>query len=391
MAAADGSGITARFDITAIDPSTLPEPVYATGIKLTEKEVTLLIGEETRIGVTIEPANYTESIMVELMEGDISVAEVREEWDWNTNRTSIYIRSDQMMGQAGDVKYVIRPNAADWEKLNAMGIWEEPRDTLTIHIINPIIFAEASPEDINVTYHVTDINDKTCEVYSDFNEMMPEPDPELNETFVTPAVDISATGLLTIPARANGYWVTNVRERAFQKCSGLTEIEFSEGIATIGDFACYRRLSSLQRVTLPSTIEELGMYCFAGSYSDYSGPTGAHSNLREVNIKSFTPPTGLNGNLIDWSSAFDCIAEDAVLYVPTGALEAYNTTPWTEWFSRIEEKAFFEDQDGLKDLRDSKDLKDLKTTWFDLSGRKLGGKPTRAGLYIQNGKKLVVK
>ena len=221
--------------------------------------------------------------------------------------------------------------------------------------------------------------------------MMPEPDPELNETFVTPAVDLSATGLLTIPARANGYWVTNVRERAFQKCSGLTEIEFSEGIATIGDFACYRRLSSLQRVTLPSTIEELGMYCFAGSYSDYSSPTGAHSNLREVNIKSFTPPTGLNGNLIDWSSAFDCIAEDAVLYVPAGALEAYNTTPWTEWFSRIEEKAFFEDQDGLKDLRDSKDIKDLKPSWFDLSGRKLGSKPAKPGLYIQNGKKLVVK
>ena len=385
----DGSNIKRSCWIQAFDPSSQEESIYATGIKLEQKEVTLLVGSETRVGVTIEPANYTESIMVELMEGDISVAEVREEWDWNTNRTSIYIRSDQMMGQAGDVKYVIRPNAADWEKLNAMGIWEEPKDTLTIHIINPIIFAEASPEDINVTYHVTDINDKTCEVYSDFNEMMPEPDPELNETFVTPAVDISATGLLTIPARANGYWVTNVRERAFQKCSGLTEIEFSEGIATIGDFACYRRLSSLQRVTLPSTIEELGMYCFAGSYSDYSGPTGAHSNLREVNIKAFTPPTGLNGNSIDWSSAFDCIAEDAVLYVPVGALEAYNTTPWTEWFSRIEEKAFFEDQDGLKDLRDSKDLKEH--SWFDLSGRKLGSKPAKPGLYIQNGRKFVIK
>lgn len=392
MAAADGSGITARFDITAIDPSTLPEPVYATGIKLTEKEVTLLIGEETRVGVTIEPANYTESIMVELMEGDISVAEVREEWDWNTNRTNIYIRSDQMMGQAGDVKYVIRPNAADWEKLNAMGIWEEPADTLTIHVITPIVFAAASPEDISVTYHVTDINDKTCEVYSDFNEMMPEPDPELNETFVTPAVAETAIGKLTVPARANGYWVTSVRERAFQKCSGLTEIEFSEGITSIGDYACYRRLNSLERVTLPSTIEELGMYCFSTHPSDYQSVGGStRNNIHEVNIKAFMPPIGVRGSNIAYTYAFEYVADDAVLYVPTGALENYNTEPWTDWFSRIEEKQFFEDQDDIIEIKNEELRIKNGGAIYDLSGRKIGSKPTKPGLYIQNGKKMVVK
>ena len=387
----DGSRITARQSITAIDPSTLPEPVYATGISITEKEVTLMRGEEARIGVTIEPANYTENVMMEPLEGDISIAEVREEWDWSTNQTSIYIRSQEWSEQFGDMKWVIRPSAVDWEKLNAMGIWEEPRDTITIHVLAPIIFAEASPEDINITYHVTDINDKTCEVYPIYNEWASEPDPDLaGAPLVTPAVDVTATGKLTVPARANGYWVTAVKERAFQKCSGLTDIEFSEGIETIGDEACYRRLFSLERVTLPSTIKELGYYCFSAHTSDYvtSGHPSGRNFIREVNIKSFTPPTGQNGNDISMTGAFQSVAADAVLFVPTGALANYNVQPWTEWFSRIEEKAFFEDEDAIREVESSK-LK-VQSSWFDLSGRKLAGKPTKAGLYINGGKKIVI-
>ena len=31
------------------------------------------------------------------------------------------------------------------------------------------------------------------------------------------------------------------------------------------------------------------------------------------------------------------------------------------------------------------------SSWFDLSGRKLGERPTKAGLYINGGKKVVIK
>ena len=388
----DGSEIQARRAVVVIDPSSIPEPVYATGIKLDEKEITIMVGDEVRVDFTITPADYTESIMVEPMEGDISIAEAREDYDWFTARRYISVRSDAMMSHAGDIQYRIRPNAVDMEKLNAMGIWEEPADTLTIHVLDPIIFAAASPEDINVTYHVTDLNDKVCEVYPYYNEMMPEPDPDLaGDPLVTPAVDVTATGKLTVPSRANGYWVTSVKERAFQKCSGLNDIEFSEGIETIGDYACFRRLFSLERVTLPSTIKELGMYCFSAHTSDYvtsEDPSG-RNNIREVNIKSFTPPTGLNGSDINWTGAFHQVASDAVLYVPTGALAGYNVEPWTSWFSRIEEKQFFEDPDGIETVESSK-LK-VESSWYDLSGRKLSGKPAKAGLYINNGKKVVIK
>lgn len=384
----DGSNIKARYSVTAIDPSTIPDPIYATGIRLDENEVTLMRGEQAYIGVTIEPADYNQSVMIEPMEGDVSIAQVDAQWDWNTNRTCIYIRTEEWSEMSGDLKVRVRPNMVDWDKLNEMGIWMEPADTLTIHVLAPIIFAEASPEDINITYHVTDIKDKTCEVYTQPRPGMTMIDP-LDPDLI-PAVSTTATGKLTVPARANGYWVTHVMPCAFNRCSSLTDIEFSEGIESIGDYACYSGLFSLERVTLPSTIKELGQYCFSANPSDYAtseDPSGRNF-IREVNIKSFTPPTGLNGSDINWTGAFQSVAADAVLFVPTGALANYNVEPWTRWFSRIEEKAFFEDEDAIREVESSK-LK-VESSWFDLSGRKLAGKPTKAGLYIQNGKKIVI-
>ena len=33
----------------------------------------------------------------------------------------------------------------------------------------------------------------------------------------------------------------------------------------------------------------------------------------------------------------------------------------------------------------------MSDVWFDLSGRKLNGKPVKKGVYVQNGKKVVIK
>ena len=47
--------------------------------------------------------------------------------------------------------------------------------------------------------------------------------------------------------------------------------------------------------------------------------------------------------------------------------------------------------EDLKDLKDLRDSKDFKDSWFDLSGRKLTGKPEQPGLYINGGRKVVIK
>ncbi len=49
---------------------------------------------------------------------------------------------------------------------------------------------------------------------------------------------------------------------------------------------------------------------------------------------------------------------------------------------------FDDDPTGIKDLNGIKDSND---TWFDLEGRKLAGKPSQKGIYINNGKKVTIK
>lgn len=392
----DGSNISENCWIEVIDPSTIEDPVNGTGIELAEHDVTMLVGQEINVSISFTPANYNGNVMVEYYceNGDdpISIAEGRTDWDWNANRPYLVIRSDENMGKPGDINFVVRMSNPDWETLNAQGIWTEPADTIHVHVVEPLIFHDQSPEGIDICYRVPEVGGDECEVYGYYNDRMPELDPELpGANLVTPAVDTNTRGKLTVPSRAKGYSVTRVGMYAFQKCSGLTEIEFSEGIRTIDAQACYRALFSLQCVTLPSTIEELGSNCFSGNTDDYvtsEDPSG-DNNIREVNIKSFLPPTGTNGYSIDMTNAFGNVADDAVLYVPTGALQNYNVQPWTTWFSRIEEKPFFMDPDGIKDIEHSPLT--IDHSWYDMSGRKLSGKPAQRGLYIMGGKKVVIK
>lgn len=48
------------------------------------------------------------------------------------------------------------------------------------------------------------------------------------------------------------------------------------------------------------------------------------------------------------------------------------------------------DTTGMEELKNEK-IEELNSEWYDLQGRKLGSKPTKKGLYINNGKKIVIK
>ena len=47
--------------------------------------------------------------------------------------------------------------------------------------------------------------------------------------------------------------------------------------------------------------------------------------------------------------------------------------------------------DGTTAIVEIKDKKVKKVTWYDLSGRRLQEKPANKGIYIVNGKKVVIK
>ena len=48
----------------------------------------------------------------------------------------------------------------------------------------------------------------------------------------------------------------------------------------------------------------------------------------------------------------------------------------------------YNDPDGIRDIKDSENLND---SWYTLDGRKLQGKPTQRGIYIKDGKKMLIK
>ena len=52
---------------------------------------------------------------------------------------------------------------------------------------------------------------------------------------------------------------------------------------------------------------------------------------------------------------------------------------------------FDREEDDPTVVKDLKNLRDFKDEWYDLNGRKLSGKPSQKGIYINNGKKTIIK
>ena len=192
---------------------------------------------------------------------------------------------------------------------------------------------------------------QTCEIAGPYNE----------DDILTQAIPEWRTGTVNIPEEAMGYDVVRV-----------------------GAFAFYER--QISTLYIPWTVTQIGYNACA--YCDY---------LTDVYIYSFKPlrltdSYGEEDENLWNNDAFYRIGEGddgegfATLHVPAGSKAAWDVYPWNEWFRYIVEDAPI--PDGIKSI----DHSPLNIGhWFDLSGRKLGGKPTQAGIYIMNGRKVVIR
>ena len=211
-----------------------------------------------------------------------------------------------------------------------------------------------------VTYHVlqdeyvdAETQIKTCEVAGYYNE----------DEVTTQAIPEWMVGSVNILEEAQNFEVVR-----------------------IGAFAFYER--NISAVWIPWTATQIGYNAFARCYL-----------LKDVFIPQFQPMTFTDayGDIMEESmghnDAFYRVGEDvggAVLHVPAGCVPAWNVYPWNEWFRFIVDDA--EIPDGIKTIEHSPLTIDHSTdAWFDLSGRKLDGKPAKAGIYIKNGRKVVIK
>ena len=122
----------------------------------------------------------------------------------------------------------------------------------------------------------------------------------------------SLTGI-TIPNS-----VTSIGASAFEQCTSLTGITIPDSVTTIGDHTfedCY----SLTGITIPDSVTTIGNYAF--EFCD---------SLSSIILLPETPPTL-------GTYAFDQIATNAVIYVPSESVDGYKSADrWSDYADIIQ-------------------------------------------------------
>ena len=248
------------------------------------------------------------------------------------------------------------------------------------------------------------------------------------------------SGDIVIPSTVTNdtetFSVTIIADRVFAGCQSLTSITIPNSVTIIGDYA-FAGCQSLTSVTIPNSVTIIGNYAFQGC-----------SNLKEITIGNSvtgigycafldcpaissiislnpTPPAfGLtraddviHDNVIidsdsyeeepvfgyddgydgdddsddDWDitpvmDVFDTeIFMNATLYVPEGSKAAYSTAP--EW------NRFWNIQDGMPSAIEeiaAGEKNESNAPYYTTDGKQVDS-PTQKGIYIKNGKKILVK
>ena len=175
-------------------------------------------------------------------------------------------------------------------------------------------------------------------------------------------------GDIVFPAVVNGLPVTNMESDATYICPIITSIEFEEGHSRIEGI---HYDMALKKLILPSTttyIDYLVLHCCP--------------KLKDVYLYATTPPEVSSYCDYDqWTEG-----EGKTLYVPRGTKSAYENADFWKHFTIVE----IDVPTGIISIDNSQSAID-NDVWFTLSGVRLNGKPTKAGIYIVNGKKVVVK
>ena len=159
-----------------------------------------------------------------------------------------------------------------------------------------------------------------------------------------------------------------IADRAFSKCSGLTSITIPNSVTSIGDYAFWN-CSSLTSVIIGNGIQSIS-YSFASC-----------TNLKDVYCYAESVPTTN-------SKAFlGSPVENATLHVPSSAVRKYLAAePWKN-FNKI--KALTDDDPKPTSIEKIIIKENNNDIFYDLNGRRIEN-PAK-GIYIRNGKKIVVK
>ena len=208
------------------------------------------------------------------------------------------------------------------------------------------------------------------------------------------------------------YTVNKIGELAFVYMDNIVSIIIPPSITVI-DREAFQGCTSLSNITLPQGLKTIGMRAFAGCHSlkALSIPEGLDTIGFEAftccsELKSITIPAGVTHidplpfyycaalsmivslieNPFEIEDVFDqSLLQHVTLYVPTGTKSKYEAT--SGWKL-------------LPDIREF-DPTDVKSSalhhpssshpYYDLSGRRLSMPPTHRGVYVNGGRKVLIK
>ena len=160
---------------------------------------------------------------------------------------------------------------------------------------------------------------------------------------------------------------------AFFGCSRLKQIELPEKCAKIGDYAI-AFCDSLSSVKIPASIVRIGdaaFWCCSSLSSIYSGI----DNMNDVVSQD------------SYYSPFDDISDDCLWHVPSGTKNKYTSLSWWNggW-------GVVEDLDSSTSVKvNVYDVNVDHEAWYTLRSVRLMSKPVQPGIYIFNGKKVVIR
>lgn len=158
--------------------------------------------------------------------------------------------------------------------------------------------------------------------------------------------------------------LTEIGDMSFACCSSLQEIAIPENVTRIGTDS-FADCDSLSRVTIPNKITSIGSYAF-----------GLTPKLTTV-ISHIEEPFDIDDNVFE-----DETYENGTLYVHEGCKEKYKLRAgWSRFRNIIE--------GSPTDIHSTSTRRNTVQNIYNLHGRHISIPPK--GIYIQNGKKFVVK
>lgn len=121
---------------------------------------------------------------------------------------------------------------------------------------------------------------------------------------------------LTVPST-----LTQIKDYAFYNCTLLQNVEFSEGYQSFNIYNIFGNCTALEEVIFPSSLNFVYGFAFGGCNA-----------LTRIIIKATTPPRTRGDTL-----QFLYGADNAIIYVPSGAVDAYKTNSlWSTYADRIQ-------------------------------------------------------